>query len=53
MVYKGVQKHDKRMSSNPQEIQNKNLIRKSKQIQTIKNHQRSQKDPPGELSLKK
>ena len=47
MVHIGVHKH-KQMSSNPQEIQNKPFIKKSKQIQSIKSqnstyHQRSQK----------
>ena len=48
MVHRGEQKDDQRTSSNPQEIQNKPLIRKSKHIKTIKSknsmyHQRSQK----------
>ena len=34
MVHRRVQKHDKRTLSNSQEIQDKPLIRKSKQIQT-------------------
>ena len=47
MVHRGVKKHN-RMSSSPQEIQKKPLIRKPKQIQTTKSknltyHQRSQK----------
>ena len=52
MVHRRVKKHDKRTSSNSQEIRDKPLIRKSKQIQTKPDvSSKKLKDPLGEPSL--
>ena len=55
MVHRRVQKH-KSTSSNSQEIQDKPLIRKSKQIQTTKGKSPTHHqilDPPGEPSFRR